>query len=61
MPMSVFKKIPSSLKKARHRGYKFAPLQMIFDVKEDLRKKSRLVIGGRVINLSGHEVYAITM
>ena len=34
---------------------------MISDVKIDLRRKSRLVIGGHVVNLSGHEVYASTM
>ena len=33
---------------------------MIFDVKVDLRRKARLVIGGHVVDLSGHKVYAST-
>ena len=31
-------------------GYQFAPLRMIFTVKQDLRCKARLVIGGHVID-----------
>ena len=34
---------------------------MIFDVKVDLRRKARLVIGGHVVDSTGHEVYASTM
>ena len=34
---------------------------MIFDVKVDLRRKSRLVIGGHVVDYSGHDFYASTM
>ena len=34
---------------------------MIFDVKVDLRRKSRLVIGGQVVDSSGNEVYARSM
>ena len=34
---------------------------MIFDVKVYLIIKVRLVIGGHVVNSSGHEVYVITM
>ena len=33
---------------------------MIFDVKLDLRRKARLVIGGHIVNSSGHEVYEST-
>ena len=50
MSMIVFRKFLSSLRKAREKGYQFAPLQMIFDVKVDLRRKTRLVIGGHVVN-----------
>ena len=53
--------VPSSLRKARGRGFQFAPLRMIFDVKVDLRRKARLVIGGHVVDSSGNEVYASTM
>ena len=41
-------------------GFQFAPLRMIFDVKEDLRRKARLVIGGHVVNSTVREVYAST-
>ena len=61
MSMKLFKKLPSSLRKARAKGLQFAPLNIIFDVKVDLRRKSRLVIGGHVVDSSGHEVYAYTM
>ena len=50
MSMHVFRKLPSSLRKAREKGYQFAPLQMIFDVKVDLRRKTRLVIGSHVVD-----------
>ena len=59
--MKVFRKLPSSLRKARAKVFQFAPLRMIFDVKVDLRRKARLVIWGHVVDSSGHEVYASTM
>ena len=34
---------------------------MFFDVRVDLRRKARLVIGGHVINSSRHDVYVSTM
>ena len=34
---------------------------MIFDVKVDLRRKARLVIGGHVVDSTVHEVYVSTM
>ena len=40
----------------------YAPLCFVFDVKrEDLRQKSRLVLGGHVIDSSDHESYASTV
>ena len=44
MLISVFKKLLPSLCKARGKGYQFAPLWVIFDVKIDFRRKSRLFI-----------------
>ena len=35
-------------------GYQLAPLWMFFTVKQDLRCKARLVIGGDVVNTSEH-------
>ena len=61
MSMKVLRKLPSSLQNYRAKGYQFAPLLMIFDVKVDLRRKFRLVIGGHVVKSSGHEVYASTV
>jgi len=61
MEMEVFEKFPCSVRQARGKGFQFAPLRMIFDVKVDLRRKARLVIGGHVVDSSGHEVYASTM
>ena len=59
--MKAFKKLPLTLREARAKGFQFAPLKIIFDVKVDLRRNTRLVIGGRVVNSSGHEVYASNM
>ena len=61
MSMSVFKKLPLSLQKVRVRGYQFALLRIIFNVKLDLRIKARLVIGGHFVDSSGKEVYSSTM
>ena len=59
--MNVFEKFPSSVCKARGKGFQFAPFRMIFDVKVDLRRKARLVIGGHVVDSTRNEVYASTM
>ena len=61
MSIIFFRKLLSSLRKSRAKGYLFAPLQMIFGVKVDLRRKFRLVIWEHFVNSSGHEVYASTM
>ena len=42
-------------------GYQFAPLNYIFDVKHDLWRKDRLVIGGHVVDASEHESYSSNM
>ena len=40
-------------------GYQYAPLRLIFDIKqEDLRRKSRIVAGGHVIESSMFENYS---
>ena len=61
MSMKVFKKPPSSLRKSKAKGFQFSPLKIIFDIKLDLRRKARLVIGGRVVNSFVHEVYTSNM
>jgi len=39
-------------------GYQRAPLRMIFDVKSDLRRKARLVVGGHKIDASDQSSYS---
>ena len=60
MSMKVSRKLPSSLRKARAKVFQFAPLRMIFDVKVYLRRKARIVVGGYVVDYSGHKFYAST-
>ncbi len=38
------------------QGYQLAPLRMIFDVKSDLRRMARLVVGGRKVNANEHTI-----
>ena len=61
MSMKVFRKLPSSLLKSGAKGFQFAPIPVIFDVKVDLRRKARLVIGVHIVNSFVHKVYASTM
>jgi hypothetical protein len=42
-------------------AYHFAPLRCIFDVKQDIRIKDRLLIGGHVVDASDHEPYRNNM
>jgi hypothetical protein len=56
----VFKKV-SDKKAILKSAYQFAPLRCIFDVKQDLRRKARLVIGGHVVDASDHESYSSNM
>jgi hypothetical protein len=56
----VFKKV-SDKKAILTSAYQFAPLRCIFDVKQDLRRKARLVIGGHVVDASDHESYSSNM
>ena len=59
MSMKLFRNLLLSLRKDRAKGYQFAPLRMIFDVKVELRRKYRLVIGVHAIDYSGHKVYSL--
>ena len=61
MSMKFFKKLSSSFCKARAKGFRFAPLGMIFDYKVVLRRKEMLVIGGHVVDSSIHKFYESTM
>jgi len=60
--LDVFEFHPSNHKCPKQQGWSFAPMHMIFEVKrEDLRHKSRLVIGGHVIDSSKHSTYSSTV
>jgi hypothetical protein len=41
--------------------YQYAKVWLIFDVKQDLRRKARLVIGGHMVDPRGNDVYASHM
>ena len=42
-------------------GWQYAPMHMIFDIKHDLRRKARFVVGGHVIDSSEHTTYSSTI
>ena len=42
-------------------SHQYAPLRIIFDIKQDLRRKSRLVCGGHVIDAGGLPTCASTV
>ena len=61
MSMGTFK-IPAKRDKNNYiKQSQYAPLRKIFDVKQDLRRKARLVIGGHVVDATGYDVYASNM
>ena len=45
----------------KSEGWQYAPLRMIFNVKHDLRRKARLVIGGHVTDAEMYDCYAATI
>jgi hypothetical protein len=61
MSMGTFKLLTKKDKNKTIRNSQYAPLRMIFDIKQDLRRKARLVIGGHVVDATGYDVYASNM
>lgn len=62
MEMQTFNILgPDESKSFKRDGFQYARLMMIFDVKQDLRRKARLVLGGHMIDASGHDTYATNM
>lgn len=60
--LGVFVYYPAGKIFARSEGWQFAPLRMIFDIKQqDLRRKARLVVGGHVIDSSEHQTFSSTI
>ena len=54
--LEVFRYFPADHKPGS--DFQYAPLRMVFDVKSDLRRKARLVVGGHVIDASHLNSYA---
>ena len=59
--MDTFKFVNAAHKFKTEEGWQFAPLRMIFEIKHDLRRKARLVIGRHVTDASGYDTYAATI
>ncbi len=59
--MNTFKRVAKGRELYVRNNYQFAPLCIIFDVKQDLQCKACLVIGGHVIDAAGHDTYASNM
>ena len=56
----VFEPIGRKVHLSRSKGWQYAPLHWVFAVKNDLRHKARLVIGGHVTNTDDLDKYAAT-
>ena len=60
--IECFKFHPPGTKFSKEEGWKFAPLNMIYDVKkEDFRYKERLVVGGHVTDETEYMTYPLTV
>ena len=60
--LGVLQLYPHKTKYEKKYGYKYAPMQMIFDVKHKyLRHKSRLVVGGHFVDSTDHTTYYYTI
>ena len=57
----TFRYLKDSARILKGKGYSFAPLRMIFDVKQGGRRKARLVIGGHVLDSTDMDTYASVM
>ena len=56
--LNVFEYLNPNTKFWREEGWQFPPMQMIFDIKQDLHRKVRFVVGGHVIDSSEHMTYS---
>ena len=50
MGQDMFAYLNDNAKLLKGKGFKFCPLRMIFDIKQDGCRKARLVIGGHVLD-----------
>eukprot|EP00957_Ditylum_brightwellii_P194115 14783052-Ditylum_brightwellii.AAC.1 len=58
--LNVFECYEASKRFWREEGWQFAPIQTIFDIKQDLHRKARFVGGGHVIDSLQHNTYSST-
>ncbi len=61
MGRNTFEYLSGTWKSCQCEGYKFAPLRMIFDIKQDGRCKAQLVIGRHVLDSKNMDTYASVM
>ena len=61
MGHKTFEYLEANARQLKGKGFKFCPLRMIFDVKQDGRRKARLVIGGHVLDSEDYNTYASVM
>jgi len=59
--LNVFEYRSATQQFGKTEGWQHAPMHMIFDIKQDLRHKARLVVGGHMIDSSGHNTYSSTI
>ena len=59
--LGVFQYFPAGTRRSNDDGWQRAPMQMIFDIKQDGRHKARLVVGGHVIDSKDHVTYSSTI
>ena len=57
----TFAFLNENAKSLKKKEFKFAPLCMVFDMKQDSRRKAQLVIGGHVLDSSNMDTYALVM
>ena len=60
--LGVFKYYPPKIKFEKNDGWKWAPIWMVFDIKQKyLRHKSSLVVKGHVVDSTEHTTYLSTI
>ena len=58
----MFQLYPPKTKFDKKYGWQYAPINMIFDVKQkDLRHKARLVIDGHIVDSTDNTTYSSTI
>ena len=61
MGQDTFAYLNDNAKLLKGKGFKFCPLRMIFDIKQDGHRKACLVIGGHVLDSTDLDTYASVM